>query len=176
MEMDVEACKGRFYNNYFGGLFHDLPEVLTKDIISPIKRVDKEVDRRIREYEHEKMEEKLLPLLPKPWHREMRYLTGTGFGGEELTEFKNRIIVNGKVRTVQTIEDGYNEDIYFPLDGEMLDVCDKISAYLEAILSMKHGITSESLIQGKDKIFEDYKSRKINGINFEGIFDYFNGR
>ena len=66
MEMDVEACKGRFYNNYFGGLFHDLPEVLTKDIISPIKRVDKEVDRRIREYEHEKMEEKLLPLLPKP--------------------------------------------------------------------------------------------------------------
>jgi putative hydrolases of HD superfamily len=176
MEMDVKACKGRFYNNYFGGLFHDLPEVLTKDIISPIKRVDKEVDKRIREYEHEKMEEKLLPLLPKPWRREMRYLTGTGFGGEDLTEFKNRIIVNGKVRTVKTIEDEYNEDRYFPLDGEMLDVCDKISAYLEAILSMKYGITSESLIQGKDKILEDYRSIKINGINFGGIFDYFNGR
>lgn len=36
--MSLNACDRRLYNNFFGGLFHDLPEVLTRDIISPVKR------------------------------------------------------------------------------------------------------------------------------------------
>lgn len=28
---------GRLYNSFFGGLFHDLPEAVTRDIISPVK-------------------------------------------------------------------------------------------------------------------------------------------
>ena len=182
MEMNVDACEKRFYNNYFGGLFHDLPEVLTKDIISPVKRVDKEIDTKIKEYEHEKMEEKLLPLLPKPWRREMRYFTGIELENKkseaklELTEFKNRITQNDEVKMVKTIESKYNKNEYSPLDGEILDVCDKISAYLEVILSIKHGIKSESLLEGKKKIFEDYKNKNIDGIDFDQIFRYFTGR
>ncbi|MDD4496325.1 MAG: HD domain-containing protein, partial [Eubacteriales bacterium] len=34
--LQLDACDKRLYNNYFAGLFHDLPEVLTRDIISPI--------------------------------------------------------------------------------------------------------------------------------------------
>ncbi|KAA0242417.1 MAG: HD domain-containing protein [Candidatus Brocadia sp. AMX2] len=33
--LEIKACARRCVNNYFTGLFHDLPEVLTRDIISP---------------------------------------------------------------------------------------------------------------------------------------------
>ena len=36
--LENKACPKRCTNNYFTGLFHDLPEVLTRDIISPVKR------------------------------------------------------------------------------------------------------------------------------------------
>ncbi|MEW6536924.1 MAG: HD domain-containing protein [Candidatus Auribacterota bacterium] len=35
---EIGACPARIYNNYFSSLFHDLPEVLTRDIISPVKK------------------------------------------------------------------------------------------------------------------------------------------
>ncbi|HIH36795.1 MAG TPA: HD domain-containing protein, partial [Methanocellales archaeon] len=35
--LEIGACRKRCINNYFTGLFHDLPEVLTKDIIHPVK-------------------------------------------------------------------------------------------------------------------------------------------
>jgi putative hydrolases of HD superfamily len=38
ISLERRACPQRASNNYFAGLFHDLPEVLTRDIISPIKR------------------------------------------------------------------------------------------------------------------------------------------
>ena len=31
-------CDKRFYNNFFSALFHDLPEAVTRDIISPVKQ------------------------------------------------------------------------------------------------------------------------------------------
>jgi putative hydrolase of HD superfamily len=35
--LEIGACRKRCYNNYFTGLFHDLPEVLTRDIVHPVK-------------------------------------------------------------------------------------------------------------------------------------------
>ena len=49
--LEAEACRQRCINNYFTGLFHDLPEVLTRDIISPVKRSVREIDYLIKEYE-----------------------------------------------------------------------------------------------------------------------------
>ena len=37
IEMEITPCEKRIYNNFFAGLFHDLPEVSTRDIISPVK-------------------------------------------------------------------------------------------------------------------------------------------
>ncbi|MGZ7169402.1 MAG: HD domain-containing protein [Halobacteriota archaeon] len=34
----TKRCYRRRFHNFFGGLFHDLPEALTRDIISPVKR------------------------------------------------------------------------------------------------------------------------------------------
>ena len=38
LSLIVSACPARRVNNFFCGLFHDLPEMLTRDIISPVKK------------------------------------------------------------------------------------------------------------------------------------------
>ena len=37
-ECGVDFCPKRKYNNFFSALFHDLPEAVTRDIISPVKQ------------------------------------------------------------------------------------------------------------------------------------------
>ncbi len=36
--LETNSCSKRCRNNYYRGLFHDLPEVLTRDVIDPVKR------------------------------------------------------------------------------------------------------------------------------------------
>ena len=53
LSLDNNSCQKRLYNNFFTGLFHDLPEVLTKDIISPIKTSIKGLEGIIKDYEED---------------------------------------------------------------------------------------------------------------------------
>ena len=87
--LDNNSCKKRLYNNFFTGLFHDLPEVLTKDIISPVKASVEGLEDIIKEYEENQMKTRLLPLLPLSWREEMRYFT--------QDEFENKIKINGNI-------------------------------------------------------------------------------
>ena len=61
----------RSANNYFTGLFHDLPEVLTKDIISPVKRAATGLDRFVKDFEREEMERRIYgsELIPNAWNQ-----------------------------------------------------------------------------------------------------------
>ena len=86
--LEIGACGKRCINNYFNGLFHDLPEVLTRDIISPVKRSVAGLGELIKEYEREQMEKEVYGLLPEACHDEMRMFTEN--------EFASVIIVNGK--------------------------------------------------------------------------------
>ena len=88
--MGVEACPKRFYNNFYAGLFHDLPEVLTKDIISPVKGSVEGLKEIIKDYEDYQMKEELFPLLPRPWHEDMKYFSES--------EFENKIILKKRVQ------------------------------------------------------------------------------
>jgi putative hydrolase of HD superfamily len=58
-------------------------------------------------------------------------------------------------------------DKYNVIDGEALKQCDKLSAFVEASLSISHGIKSKELINGKKQIMKGLK--EINGINFHAI-------
>ena len=49
--LSLGACKARLVNDFLGGLWHDLPEVLTRDIISPIKRSVEGLDELIKDIE-----------------------------------------------------------------------------------------------------------------------------
>ena len=115
LDMGVKPCNKRLYNNFYAGLFHDLPEVLTKDIISPIKRSVEGLEDTIKNYEDYQMKEELLPLLPKTWHGEMQYFT---YG-----EFKNKAKVNGEIIldiSFKDLNQKFNEEQFSPMDGEMI--------------------------------------------------------
>lgn len=54
---NIDACDQRLQNNFYTALFHDLPEALTKDIISPVKYSVDELSNIIAEYEIIKIED-----------------------------------------------------------------------------------------------------------------------
>jgi putative hydrolase of HD superfamily len=82
-DLDMGTCDEEIYKNYFTALFHDLPEVLTKDVITPIKTSIDGLDDLLSEYEKEMISDEVLPLLPKEWHGEFLSLVG-GPGKEEI--------------------------------------------------------------------------------------------
>lgn len=164
----LNACTQRIVNNYFTGLFHDLPEVLTRDIVSPVKRAVEGLRAIIEEIEREQLEEKLLPLLPSTWHKDINYFIENEFESKIITENNEIKLVSSK-----EINDSYNKDSYSPVDGKMIKICDDLAAYVEAYFSISHGITSEVLITAHKALLTAYKEKKIAGINFGELFEQF---
>lgn len=162
--IDLGACGKRKYNAFFGGLFHDLPEVLTRDIISPIKKSVDELDRTIKSYEKELMEERLLPLLPPDVRDEVVYLTEQ--------EFDDRVLVDGETRktTTKEMSEKYNSDGYRPVDGSVLKACDQLAAFMEASLSISHGISSRHLRNGKAALLKANEDQTIEALDFGRLY------
>ena len=162
--LSVGACRGRLVNDFLGGLWHDLPEVLTRDIISPIKRSVEGLDEIIKEIEQRQLEEQILPLLPKEWHKDIINYT--------VDEFDNKILVQGERQIVKgDITKKYNKDIYSPVDGKIIRGCDHLAAFMEAWLSIHYGITSSHLASAVKSLPEQYKGKVVGGVNFGKIYE-----
>lgn len=158
----------RVVNGFLAALFHDLPEVLTRDITSPIKSAVDGLDKIIKEYENKQMEDRLLPLLPASWHQEIRYYTED--------EFENRAKINGNTVNKLSFEqlgEKYDSKEYAPVDGEIIRCCDHLAAFIEATLSIYHGITSKYLKEGADRLYNLYSERTVANINYGNIFRSF---
>lgn len=166
---EVGVCPRRLYNNFFGGLFHDIPEVLTRDIISPVKASVEGLDEMIRRYEREAMEERIFPLLPEGWHRELRWYT------EE--EFTNKTWQSGQIDPIQRhagdIPAELNRDDCNPMDGQLVGVCDKLAAYIEASASIRTGIRPTELEDGKRALYQRFRNAKVAGLQLGYLFEYF---
>lgn len=78
-----------------------------------------------------------------------------------------------KIVTSDEINKNYNKDEFKPLDGEIIKACDHLSAYIEASLSISHGITSHHLREAVDELYKKYADRNIASINFGQLFEYF---
>lgn len=161
--IEVNACDKRLQNNFFTALFHDLPEALTRDIITPVKYCVDELSDIIAEYEIEKIVDDILPNVPEILHDEFSYLLGLYDGVKE--EFVNKIYED-KIQIVDDVSK-YNSDKYNAIDGLALKQCDKLSAFVEASLSISHGIKSKELISGKKEILKGLK--EIQGVDFKAI-------
>jgi hypothetical protein len=72
------------------------------------------LDDLIKEIEKRQVEERILPLLPEAWHKELHYFVDD--------EFKNKVLLEGQVTFVTAAEmnDLYNHDSFSPVDGEMI--------------------------------------------------------
>lgn len=165
--VEIEGCKKRLVNNYLTGLFHDLPEVLTRDIISPVKRSIEGLDDLIKLYEKEQMEKEVYSSIPIEWHDEMRMFTED--------EFLNIVLVDGTMKQVDsdTINRNYNADAYNPRDGEIIKAADDLAALVEAYVAIGNGIRSKDLDESRGSIKQKYRGRIIGGIDFGAIMEKF---
>jgi len=160
----IKACDKRVENNFYCALFHDLPEALTRDIISPVKYSVSGLDDIISEYEIKMIENEILPFIPSHIVENFKYLLGL-HGNNEKDEFLNKINEK-KIMVVDTLST-YNEDKYNAIDGVALKNCDRLSAFIEAILSISHGVKSKELLQGKEFIKQTLKEKgKVDGVDF----------
>jgi len=165
---EIKACEKRLVNNYFTGLFHDLPEVLTRDIISPVKKGIRGLDCIIKRYENKQMKE-VYRLIPEKWYPEIKMFTEK--------EYLSFVTIDGKVekKSSNEISKDYNKNKFNPRDGELILAIDNLAAYIEAYLAMKNGIRSTHLEDAKRTCRERYKGRKsiIAGIDFAPIYSDF---
>ncbi|MCM8774523.1 MAG: HD domain-containing protein [Candidatus Omnitrophica bacterium] len=144
--LEIKADKIRTTNNYFTGLFHDLPEVLTRDIINPVKRSVEGIREIIKEYEHEEMEKKIYRLIPKNWHPQMKMFTEDEF--INILDRKGNII----------------------RDGELIKSADDLSAFIEVYLAFRNGIKNEALETAKYALTDMYQAKVVEGINLGSIY------
>ena len=165
---DQGAKDHRVVNGFLAALFHDLPEVLTRDITSPVKAAVPGLEEIIKDYERQQVEDRLLPLLPHAWHEQIRYYTED--------EFSNRIVQDGKIRsglTVEQLGEEFDEPEFQPVDGETIRCCDHLAAYIEASLSIQHGITSKHLTEGLERLMRAYHDRQVGRVDFGAVFRAF---
>jgi putative hydrolase of HD superfamily len=158
-------CAKRRYNDFFSALFHDLPEAVTRDIISPVKRATDGLSEIIKKIEEDAVAKELEPLMEDFFRGELSYFTGD--------EFSDRAVVNGKPVPVSAhdLDTRYNSDEFSPVGGTLIRAADHISAFLEADRSIKHGITSIHLTEGRDNTRHSYKdSQAIHGFDIREFF------
>lgn len=162
--VEMGACVQRCYNNYFTGLFHDLPEVLTRDIVHPVKKSVGGLDSLIKDYERERMEEEVYGLIPESWHKEIRLFT-------EI-EFKSVVAENGLIveKSTEEISARFNQDVFDPRDGELVQAVDHLAAFLEAYLALVNGMRAPDFQRTVNSLKEEYRSRSIGGIRFGEIY------
>ncbi|TDT70563.1 putative hydrolase of HD superfamily [Hypnocyclicus thermotrophus] len=159
----LNASQSRIRNNFFTALFHDLMESVTRDIISPVKRATLELPDIIKNIENEIAEEELYPFID--------------YGLDEIklfseNEFESRVFIDNKWQTVSTdeIQEKYNDDNYNAIDGEIVKICDELSAFIEAYQSIEYGISSKPLKSAITSISEKYKNKKIANINIGKLY------
>lgn len=165
--LEIRACPRRCVNNFLTGLFHDLPEVLTRDIISPVKRSVEGLSDLIKGYEKEMLDKEVYGLLPEGWHADFEMFAEH--------EFENFATVDGKVVTVPAAElhERYNDDSNNPKDGELVKRADNLAAFVEAYAGIRNGSTSQDLQYAKVKIREQEQKTQYAGLNFGEIYSDF---
>ncbi|MDO4935961.1 MAG: HD domain-containing protein [Phascolarctobacterium sp.] len=86
--------------DFWRGLFHDLPEVLTRDIVSPVKKNVAGLDEVISRVENKLINEKILPLLPEHWRKDMLRIT-QGFDAASLMKACDNLAAYMEVKLSQ---------------------------------------------------------------------------
>ncbi len=164
-QTEVSFCKRRVYNNFFSALFHDLPESVTRDIISPVKQATEGLPSIVKNIEDKIVHDELLPLMEDFYRDELVYFTSD--------EFENRVLKDGTMQKVSFNELNtlYNSEEFSPIDGALVRASDHIAAFLEADQSIQFGITSEQLRTGRENLRKMYENAtNINGCNISAFF------
>jgi len=169
-------CQARCNNNFFTGLFHDLPELLTRDIISPVKKSTDQVANIIKKYEEEALEKSIFGPLIEAGHTEAvtRLQYYLGLLGNTDSEFEQTSYCNGVVRTypdLDSLSEQANDDSMDPKDGYLVKACDNLAAYIEAYASIRNGVGATPLIEALARLRHQESERtNLGKLNFVTLF------
>lgn len=160
---EVGACPRRLKNDFFGGLFHDLPESVTRDIISPVKGAVPDLPDAIGRLEQELAREEIYPLVEPHWIPELEYFT--------RDEFASKVRRDGAIQAVTSdeINATLNDDAFDPIDGELIRVADLLAAFVEAWKSIQMGIRTSQLDEGL-RIPDRWRGRTVGGLDIGAIY------
>ena len=156
----------RLCTDFFAALFHDLPEAVTRDIISPVKQATDHLPEVVKQIEDEIVAQELLPLMDEYYREDVLYFI--------QDEFDNRIRLNGMTRSVteEELNTTYSAPQFYGIDGKLIRAADHIAAFVEADSSIRFGIRSEQLEAGRQNILQHYgKNTVINGFSLEPFFE-----
>ncbi len=127
LAVDDECLTDTFY----AALFHDLPESLTRDIISPVKNKVINLDRILNHLEFELVNDNIIAKLDnKSWKDDFCAVLGMDYKEERIDEFSVRRAGNGYIL------------------GDLVRYMDKIAAFIEAKMSKNFGVSSSELENG----------------------------
>jgi putative hydrolase of HD superfamily len=175
LSLAVGACRARRVNNFFTGLFHDIPELLTRDIISPVKKSSARLASLIRTYEEDELSRRVLGPLRDDGYADIADRLSYYLGLELGSEFTTCIVENGRPKAVsfEDLHGSYNEDRYDPKDGEAIKICDVLAAYIEAYTAMRNGITSDHIQQAFWRMREQNAKRTLGPLRIGPLFTDF---
>lgn len=148
-------------NNVTCALFHDLPESLTRDIISPVKYSVEGLDEYIKKLEMDLIEERILPLLPRKWHKDIIYYVEHEFADRYIDE-------NGTV--ILTEKNPLYEYGSKLIQGKYIKLADTLAAYYEIKISKEFGIKAPKMEIAANHFENEYKEKEIYGKNFFYLF------
>jgi putative hydrolase of HD superfamily len=167
--MAVGACPARMVNNFFCALFHDLPELLTRDIISPVKKSVDTLGDLIRDYENEELERRVFNPLRKEGYTQLVDRLGYYLGLDEAvgSEFQECVMAHGKLKSVNfdELQSQYNDNSFDPKDGKLIKICDNLAAFMEAYNAMRNGISSDHLHQAIWRIRSENAKLSIGDVH-----------
>lgn len=172
----IETCPARRVNNFFSGLFHDLPEVLTRDIISPVKKSFEDLGRIIKEYEESELARRIFAPLAEEGYTDITGRLAYYLGLATGSEFDETIRKDdGGIEKVDfiSLQDRYNKDEHDPKDGEALKVCDTLAAYIEAYTAMRNGIASDQIQEAFWRLRERNAKRMLGTMHIGALFTDF---
>ncbi len=165
LTIEIEgSCERRIANNFWGGIFHDLPEAVTRDIIRPLKEFVPGMPEEVKRIEKKMVAEEIRPHLEPEWIDELEYYTED--------EFKSKIRLEEGVRMVTSdeINDNFDSNEFDPYDGELIKAADSFSAFLEAWSSQVYGVKSAELREAMTKIKDGYSNKSVAGIALNELY------
>ncbi len=158
-----DYCRARRINNFFCGLFHDLPELLTRDIISPVKHSVSSLPDIIKQYEEEELHRRILDPLRASGHDRLavnlEYYLGLPTGSEFHYTVRN---ASGKVTRLEAVDMAQNNsDEFDPKDGGLVKLCDMLAAFMEAHSTIRNGVSSPQIVEAVVRLRGDIRQNPL---------------
>lgn len=168
LSLHLDACPQRRINDFYCGLFHDLAELLTRDIITPVKRSVAQLPEIIHQYEAEELHSKILDPLEKGGYGHIRERLDYYLGLATKSEFNDTCRLEDGIRQAEGFAElhaRYNEDRYDPKDGQLVKACDSLAAFIEAYSSIHNGIGSPHLYEAVARMRRDCSNIRLGSFS-----------